>query len=443
MRISVIGCGYLGATHAACLAELGHDVLGVETDARQRDLLSAGELPFHEPGLDTLLATHVASGRLRFTGSLADAAAHAELHFLCVGTPQRSDGRGADLAQVDGAVDALAVHLDRPSLVVGKSTVPVGTAARLARRVARLAPAGAEAELVWNPEFLREGHAVEDTLRPDRVVIGLDTERPEGVGLGGKVLRELYAPLEDAGVPVLVTDLPTAELVKVSANAFLATKVSFVNAVAEVCDAAGADVVALTEALGHDVRIGSRFLSPGIGFGGGCLPKDVRAFGHRAGELGVDSMADLLGVVDDVNLRQRTRTVEAATAMLGGSVRRARIGVWGAAFKPGSDDVRDSPALAVASALQAGGASVAVYDPAARETARRRAPELDHVGSALEAARDADLLLHLTEWPEFAAADPVAVGAAVRRPLLLDGRTTLDPAPWRAAGWTVRGLGRR
>ncbi len=443
MRISVIGCGYLGATHAACLAELGHDVLGVEVDARQRGLLSRGELPFHEPGLDELLATHVASGRLRFTDSLADAAAHADLHFLCVGTPQRPDGRGADLAQVDGAVEALAAHLDRPSYVVGKSTVPVGTAARLARRVAELAPAGADAELVWNPEFLREGHAVEDTLRPDRVVIGVDTDRPEGEGLGGKVLRELYAPLEDAGVPVLVTDLPTAELVKVSANAFLATKVSFVNAVAEVCDAAGADVVALTEALGHDVRIGNRFLSPGIGFGGGCLPKDVRAFGHRAGELGVNSMADLLGLVDDVNLRQRSRTVGAATAMLGGSVTRARIGVWGAAFKPGSDDVRDSPALAVASALHERGASVAVYDPAARETGRRVAPDLDHVGSALEAARGADLLLHLTEWPEFAAADPVAVAAAVRRPLLLDGRTTLDPAPWRAAGWTVRGLGRR
>jgi UDPglucose 6-dehydrogenase len=443
MRISVIGCGYLGATHAACLAELGHDVLGVETDPRQRALLASGELPFHEPGLDTLLATHVASGRLRFTDSLAEAAAHADLHFLCVGTPQRRDGRGADLAQVDGAVEELAVHLDRPAYVVGKSTVPVGTAARLARRVAELAPAGADAELVWNPEFLREGHAVEDTLRPDRVVIGVDTHRPEGEGLGGKVLRELYAPLEDAGVPVLVTDLPTAELVKVSANAFLATKVSFVNAVAEVCDAAGADVVALTEALGHDVRIGNRFLSPGIGFGGGCLPKDVRAFGHRAGELGVASIADLLGVVDDVNLRQRSRTVAAATAMLGGSVTRARIGVWGAAFKPGSDDVRDSPALAVASALQARGASVAVYDPAARETGRRMAPDLDHVGSALDAARGADLLLHLTEWPEFAAADPVAVGAAVRRPLLLDGRTTLDPAPWRAAGWTVRGLGRR
>ncbi|WP_193612543.1 nucleotide sugar dehydrogenase [Nocardioides lijunqiniae] len=436
METTVIGCGYLGATHAACLAELGYDVLGVEVDATKRELLAAGRVPFYEPGLQDLLAKHVASGRLRFTDSFEEAAAFADLHFLCVGTPQLASSMGADTSQVEAAVRALAPYLDGPSYVVGKSTVPVGTAERMATLLAELSPVGAEAELAWNPEFLREGFAVADTLAPDRIVLGVATERAE------KVLRELYAPLLDAGTPLVVTDYATAELVKVAANAFLATKISFINAVAEVCEAAGADVVDLADAIGHDARIGRRFLNAGIGFGGGCLPKDIRAFVHRAGELGVDDALAFLRQVDDVNQRQRQRVARIATAMLGGSVTRSRICVWGAAFKPDSDDVRDSPALSIAGRLHVRGAHVTVYDPQATETARARFPTLDYVSSAVDAARDADLVLHLTEWPEFRAVDIAEVSAVVRRQQLLDGRNVLDLPSWRAAGWTARGLGR-
>ncbi len=437
MKLTVIGCGYLGATHAACMAELGHEVLGVEVDDAKRALLADGRAPFYEPGLADLLAKHVASGALRFTDSFEEAGAFADLHFLCVGTPQMASGLGADTGQVESAVRSLAPHLRRPASVVGKSTVPVGTAAQMADLLASLAPVGADAELVWNPEFLREGFAVGDTLEPDRVVLGVASVRSEAA------LRDFYAPLTDGGTPIVVTDFATAELVKVAANAFLATKVSFINAVGEVCDAAGADVVALADAIGHDARIGRRFLNAGIGFGGGCLPKDIRAFVHRAGELGVEDAMSFLRQVDDINQRQRERTHQVATAMLGGSVAGRRIGVWGAAFKPDSDDVRDSPALAIAGLLHLRGARVSVYDPQAAHTAAARFPTLDYADSAVDAARDADLLLHLTEWPEFRELDPVDVGAVVRHRRLLDGRNLLDLTTWRAAGWEVRGLGRR
>ncbi len=437
MKITVIGCGYLGATHAACMAELGYDVLGVEVDPRKRELLAAGRVPIYEPGLEELLATHVASGRLRFTDSIEEAAAFADLHFVCVGTPQLTGSMGADVSYVEAAVTSLAPHLTRPSYVVGKSTVPVGTAARMSAVLAELAPVGAEAELVWNPEFLREGFAVKDTLEPDRIVLGVTSERSE------KVLRDFYAPILSTGTPIVVTDYATAELVKVSANAFLATKISFINAVAEVCEASGADVVDLADAIGHDARIGRRFLNAGIGFGGGCLPKDIRAFVHRAGELGVEDAMTFLRQVDDINQRQRSRVAQIATAMLGGSVTRARIGVWGAAFKPDSDDVRDSPALSIAGKLHLRGAAVTVYDPKANETAREMFPTLDYADSAVDAARDADLVLHLTEWPEFRAVDITAVGEVVRRKQVLDGRNLLDLGAWRSAGWTARGLGRR
>ena len=394
-------------------------------------------MPFYEPGLPELLAKHVASGRLRFTDSYEEAGAFADLHFVCVGTPQLESSMGADVSYVNAAVTSLAPHLTGPSYVVGKSTVPVGTAARLAAEVAALAPAGADAELVWNPEFLREGFAVKDTLEPDRIVLGVASERAE------KALTEFYAPITDTGTPLLVTDYATAELVKVSANAFLATKISFINAVAEVCEAAGADVVDLADAIGHDARIGRRFLNAGIGFGGGCLPKDIRAFVHRAGELGVEDAMSFLRQVDDINQRQRSRVAQMATTMLGGSVARSRIAVWGAAFKPDSDDVRDSPALSIAGKLHLRGASVVVYDPQATETARAVFPTLDYADSALEAARGADLVLHLTEWPEFREVDIEAVGVAVRRKQILDGRNALDLDAWRSAGWTARGLGRR
>ncbi|MFN8192836.1 MAG: UDP-glucose/GDP-mannose dehydrogenase family protein [Nocardioidaceae bacterium] len=437
MRITVIGCGYLGATHAACMAELGHEVLGVEVDDAKRAALAAGKVPFHEPGLEELLSRHVASGRLRFTDSFEEAGGFGDLHFLCVGTPQSAVGLGADLSAVFGATESLAPHLTRPALLVGKSTVPVGTASRLAVRLAELAPAGDDAELAWNPEFLREGFGVKDTLEPDRLVLGVASERSE------KVLRDFYAPVLDRGTPVVVTDFATAELAKVAANAFLATKISFINAVAEVCEAAGADVVDLADAIGHDARIGRAFLNAGIGFGGGCLPKDIRAFLHRAGELGVDDAMSFLREVDDINQRRRAQVVTTATKLLDDSVAGATVCVWGAAFKPDSDDVRDSPALWIAGQLHLRGARVAVYDPQATETARRTFPTLDYASSAIEAATGADLVLHLTEWREFREVDLGAVSAVVRRRVLLDGRNVLDLEAWRAAGWTARGIGRR
>ncbi|GAA2134081.1 UDP-glucose/GDP-mannose dehydrogenase family protein [Nocardioides bigeumensis] len=437
MRISVIGCGYLGATHAACMAELGFEVVGVEIDPVKRAGLAAGKVPFFEPGLQDLLAEHVASGRLRFTDSAQEAAEFADVHFVCVGTPQVAEGLGADVSQVDGAIELLAPHLTRPAVVVGKSTVPVGTAPRLAARLAELAPAGADAELVWNPEFLREGFAVADTLRPDRLVLGGATPHAE------ELLREVYAAALADGTPLLLTDYATAELVKSAANAFLATKISFINAIAEVCEVVGADVVDLADALGHDDRIGRKFLNAGIGFGGGCLPKDIRAFVHRAGELGVEDAVSFLRQVDDINQRRREHVVAIATAMLDGSVSGKRVGVWGAAFKPDSDDVRDSPALWIAGQLHLRGADVRVYDPEAGKTAALMFPTLTYAANPIDAATDADLLLHLTEWKEFRALDPVAVGDVVTRKQVLDGRNLLDFDAWRAAGWTVRGLGRR
>jgi UDPglucose 6-dehydrogenase len=437
MRITVIGCGYLGATHAAAMADLGHEVLGMELDADKREALSRGQPPMYEPGLDDLLARSVASGRLRFTDSYAEVAAFGELHFVCVGTPQKAESLAADVSQVAGAISGLAPHLDHPTLVVGKSTVPVGTSERMAARLVGLAPAGDEVLLAWNPEFLREGHAVEDTVRPDRIVIGVQDGRAE------KLLRDFYAPMTDAGAPIVVTDFATAELVKVAANAFLATKISFINAMAEVCEATGADVVDLADAIGHDARIGRRFLNAGIGFGGGCLPKDIRAFVHRAGELGVEDAMSFLRHIDDINQRQRERVVDIATAMAGGRLAGARIAVWGAAFKPDSDDVRDSPALWVAGQLHLKGAHVRVYDPRAADTASARFPTLSYAGSAIEACRDADLVLHLTEWPEFREITPADLEGVVARPAIFDGRNALDLDTWRSAGWTARALGRR
>jgi UDPglucose 6-dehydrogenase len=436
VRITVIGCGYLGATHAAAMAELGHDVLGMEIDAGKRESLAKGVVPFYEPGLDDLLATHVSSGRLSFTDSYEEVAAFGDLHFVCVGTPQQSEGLGADTSWVQGAIGGLAPHLTGPCLVVGKSTVPVGTAGRMADLLRGLAPAGDDAELAWMPEFLREGYALQDTLRPDRIVLGVASERAEAR------LRDFHRPMTEAGAPLLVTNYPTAELVKVSANAFLATKVSFINAVAEMCEATGADVLDLADALGHDARIGRRMLQAGIGFGGGCLPKDIRAFMHRAGELGLEDAMGLLSQVDEINQHQRERVVSIASGMVGGDLARARIAVWGAAFKPDSDDVRDSPALWVAGQLHLRGAAVTVYDPRGSANAAEVFPTLTYAESAVAACRDADLVLHLTEWKEFRSITPADLDGVVRQRVILDGRNELDLAAWRAAGWTARALGR-
>lgn len=435
-RVSVIGTGYLGATHAAAVAELGFEVVGVDTDPAKVAALAEGRIPFFEPGLSELISSHLATGRLRFTTDLVEAVAASDIHFICVGTPQQLASHAANLNYVEEATAAVARSMTSDGLIVGKSTVPVGTGARLRELVAALTPEGISAELVWNPEFLREGKAVEDTLRPDRIVIG-------GASPAAEVtLRTLYAKPIASGTPVIACDLPTAELVKVSANAFLATKISFINAIAELCQIAGADVSVLADALGHDDRIGRKFLNAGLGFGGGCLPKDIRALMHRASELGARGVVGLMQEVDEINMTQRQTVVDRTIAACGGSVLNHRIGVLGAAFKPHTDDVRDSPALNVAAGLHLRGAQVAVFDPAAGQTGSRMFPTLSFAGSAKEAIVGADAVLVLTEWQEFIDADPEEFGSLVRRRVLIDGRNCLDAPAWRAAGWTVEGLGR-
>ncbi|HEY8727978.1 MAG TPA: UDP-glucose/GDP-mannose dehydrogenase family protein [Acidothermaceae bacterium] len=436
LRVSVIGTGYLGATHAACMAELGFDVIGYDVDEAKIELLRSGRVPFFEPGLPELVTKQVEAGRLRFTTDIAEVAEFADVHFICVGTPQVKDGFAADLKYVYAALESLAPLLTRDALVVGKSTVPSGTAAALAIRLAELAPGGDSVELAWNPEFLREGFAVKDTLRPERLVIGVESARAE------KILREVWAPLTDAGIPLIVTDFATAELVKVAANSFLATKISFINAMAEICETTGADVTQLAAALALDTRIGGRFLHAGLGFGGGCLPKDIRAFMARAEELGVDQAVGFLREVDAINQRRRARMVDLAREQVGGDFTDKRIGVLGAAFKPNSDDVRDSPALDVAASIHGEGGVVSVYDPEAMPNARTRNPDLTYASSTVAACTDADVVLHLTEWREFRDLDPSVLSAVVASKHIVDGRNALDPARWRAAGWTYRALGR-
>lgn len=436
MRISVIGCGYLGAVHAACMAKLGHEVMGIDVDERKIADLSAARAPFFEPGLEDLLRDVQETGRLSFSTDMA-AAKGSTVHFICVGTPQKKGENAADLTYVDAAVAGLIPHLSSGDLVVGKSTVPVGTAARLSEVIKEAEP---NAHLVWNPEFLREGHAVTDTLRPDRLVYGVIDASEEHDAV--RVLDDVYAIPLEAGTPRLVTDLPTAELVKTAANSFLATKISFINAMAELCDAAGADVTLLADAIGLDDRIGRKFLNAGIGFGGGCLPKDIRAFMARAGELGADQALTFLREVDAINMRRRTRVVELTRELCGGSLLGQRITVLGAAFKPDSDDVRDSPALSIAAQLQLQGAVVTVTDPEALQNAALRFPELHYEASTGIALQRADALLLLTEWQEYRDLDPYEAASIVAAPKILDGRNILDASKWRAAGWTYRGLGR-
>lgn len=438
MRLCVFGVGYLGATHAACMAELGHEVLGVDIDKAKLASLEAGTVPFYEPGLEEILVRNQEAGRLRFTDSYAEAAEFGEAHFLGVGTPQKRGEYAADLSYVDSVVENLAPLLTRATVIFGKSTVPVGTAARLGTRLREIAPAGAEVELAWNPEFLREGFAIEDTLHPDRVVLGVadDSTRSE------QVAREIYADILAEGMPFLVTDLATSEMVKTAANAFLATKISFINAMAELCEAAGADVTVLADAIGRDARIGRKFLNAGLGFGGGCLPKDIRAFMARAGELGADQALTFLREVDNINMRRRTRMVELAREAVGNSLLGARVAVLGAAFKPNSDDVRDSPALNVAGQIQLQGAAVTVFDPKAMENSRRLFPTLTYAESVVDACQGADVVLLLTEWAEFRQLAPADLDSVVREKYIIDGRNCLTPSQWRDAGWKYRGLGR-
>lgn len=436
MRLSVIGCGYLGAVHAAAMASIGHEVVGIDVDERKIASLSRGEAPFFEPGLPEILAEGIASGRLRFSTNIADAAGSA-VHFVGVGTPQKRDGYAADLTFVHAAFDALLPHLAEGDIVAGKSTVPVGTAAELAPRVAETG-----AVLVWNPEFLREGWAVQDTIDPDRLVAGV----PEGEAgeRAADILREVYHPSVTKGTPFIVTDYATAELVKVSANAFLATKISFINAMAEIADVTGADVTTLADAIGHDARIGRRFLGAGIGFGGGCLPKDIRAFSARAEELGKGESVAFLREVDAINLRRRDHAVALVVEALDGVVNGKRIAVLGAAFKPHSDDIRDSPALDVAVRLKGLGADVVVTDPAALDNAARVHPQLTYEADRDRALTGADAVVLVTEWDEYRRElSPEHAASLVSGRTIVDGRNCLDPAAWKAAGWTYRGMGRR
>ena len=435
-RITVVGTGYLGATHAVCMALLGYDVVGLDVDQAKIDQLAAGVLPIFEPDLEEKMQEALASGRLRFTTDVALAATHGDVHFICVGTPQSKDSDAADLSYVDAAVTSLARELTRKCLIVGKSTVPIGTARRLTGLVRSTAPAGDLVELAWNPEFLREGYAIKDTLEPDRLVFGAESDWARAQ------LAACYASIIEAGTPVVSTDLATAELVKVAANSFLATKISYINAMAEVCEATGADVSHLALALSYDSRIGGRFLKPGLGFGGGCLPKDIRAFAYRAETLGVGQAVSFLRHVDAINQRRRQRTVDLVCELVGGQLSGARIAALGAAFKPNSDDVRDAPALDVARMLHEAGAVVTVYDPAAMANARCRYPDLSYAQSLDEAVMGAQVVVLLTEWEEFRKADPLRLGELVQTRFIVDGRHALDANRYQAAGWDYRALGR-
>lgn len=427
LRITIIGTGYLGAVHAACMTELGHDVLGVDIRPDQVRALAAGTAPFHEPGLDELLRRGLDSGRLGFTTSYEDAARFGDAHFICAGTPQLGASGQPDMSQVDGCVAALVPLLGRPCLIAGKSTVPPGTTARLSASL----PAGVE--MAWNPEFLREGHAITDTLQPDRIVAGVTSERATDL------LREVYAPVLAAGIPFLVTSPETAELAKLAANAYLAAKISFINVIADICEVTGADAGGVSRVLGHDDRIGHRGLIPGLGFGGGCLPKDLRALIACGTEMGVPM--GMLRAARDINTGRRYRVVVATKHLAGGSLDGVSVAVLGAAFKPLTDDVRDSPALAVAVALHSAGAKVRVTDPEALGNAERAAPQLSYCPEVEKAAADADVVLHLTDWPQFREIDPAELGEVVRRKVILDARSALPLDQWRAAGWTAEAMG--
>lgn len=438
MRMTVIGTGYLGATHAACMAELGHEVLGVDVDEDKIAVLQSGKVPFFEPGLPEALERNIDAGRLGFSTDYDEAAQFANVHFLGVGTPQRRGSYAADMTYVKAVITDLVPKLRGEHVIFGKSTVPVGTAAELQELADGLAPEGTRVEIAWNPEFLREGYAVHDTITPDRIVIGTR----ESESRAEELAREIYAQPLAQDTPFIVTDLQTAELVKVSANAFLATKISFINAVSEICEIAGADVVALADAIGIDKRIGRKFLGAGLGFGGGCLPKDIRAFMARAGELGADQALTFLREVDAINMRRRDRMVDLSKEAFNGSLLGHRVTVLGCAFKPNSDDVRDSPALSVAGSLSLAGAAVTVYDPEGMDNAKKVFPTLDYAADTESALREAELVILATEWQQFKELDPNEAGELVDNRHIIDGRNVLDVAAWSNAGWKIQALGR-
>ena len=433
MKITVIGLGYLGATHAVAMAKIGHEVIGIETSEEKLASLRSGKAGFYEPGLDEELAIQLASGRLSFQSGHDQNSAASELHFICVGTPQRKDSLAANTSYLFSAIRDLAPYLNEKALVVGKSTVPVGTAAELTKELNSLV--SFDAQLAWNPEFLREGTALEDSLHPDRLVVGVDSEFTE------TKLSEVFAPMIQAGVPFIVTDIPTAELVKSAANAFLATKISFINSMAEIAEVSGANASMLAEAIGYDERIGNKFLRNGVGFGGGCLPKDIRSLMARAEELGVGESVAYLKEVDKVNLRRRERVIELLKQELG-SLSSRKVLVLGAAFKPDSDDIRDSPALDIALLAKAAGAEVVIHDPISLPGVRAKHPELIAVDDLVAAFDSVDAVVLATEWKTYRELDPGLVKSVVSNALIIDGRNVLDVAKWQSAGFKVLALGR-
>jgi len=432
LKLSVIGTGYLGATHAACMASLGFEVIGFDTESSKIESLVKGKVPFYEPGLEELLAQQITSARLKFTKDINDLS-DCDVHFICVGTPQVQGGIAADLTYVNSALESVAPIAKKGSLVVGKSTVPVGTAQRLRNRLLEI---NSEVDLAWNPEFLREGFAVEDTLKPNRLVVGVTNDRAE------QILKEVYASNLKDNTPWVRADLPTSELVKVAANSFLATKISFINAMAEICEAADGDVTVLAKAIGYDPRIGHRFLQAGIGFGGGCLPKDIRAFMARSEELGAKQSLEFLREIDSINQRARQRVIDLVRLEVGSDLKGKKIAVLGASFKPDSDDVRDSPALDIAAQIHAAGADVVVHDPKAIEPAKKRFPNLKFAEKIEDCVQGADLILHLTEWKVYRELDPNSLKQLVKQTKILDGRNALDRDKWRQAGWQFHALGR-
>ncbi len=448
-RISFLGCGYLGATYAICFAELGYEVVGYDIDEAKIEAFSSGTVPFHEAGLPELLKKNLESGRLRFTTDIKAVADFADVHFICVGTPQRKDEAGADLSYIEASVVELSRHLTRKVLIVGKSTVPVGTASWVQDLVDRHTSEGLGVEVGWSPEFLQESNAMHDVLRPNRIVYATQSE------WASKLLKDVHkgilelAAIEDREVPVVETDLATAELVKVAANAFLSTKISFINAMADLCEVTGGDVTDLARAIGYDQRIGNKFLRAGIGFGGGCLPKDIRALTARAGELGVGESFRFLGEIDQRNTRRRSHTVRAVAELVGRppgpagpDLSGVRVAYLGATFKPDTDDIRDSPALAIAQGLRRARADVVVYDPEGLDNAKAAAPELSFVKTLPEAVAGADVVCAMVPWEEFRTLDPEALGQQVTERRILDGMNAFDPAEWRAHGWTYQGIGR-
>ncbi|HEX5879515.1 MAG TPA: UDP-glucose/GDP-mannose dehydrogenase family protein [Actinomycetota bacterium] len=435
MRVTVIGAGHVGLVTAACLAHVGHDVVVDDDDVSKLDLIREGRSWFYEPGLQELLGEVVRSGRLRVVDDKAEAVGHGTVIFVCVGTPSRGDG-SPNLAYVEAVAREVARSLppEEFRLICEKSTVPVQTGERVARVIAREARPEADWEVASNPEFLREGSAVVDTLDPDRVVVGTSSER------GLAALRELYQPiLERSGAPFLATDRATAELIKHASNAFLATKISFINSVARVCERSGADVDLVARGMGLDPRIGVHFLKAGAGYGGSCFPKDVAAFAHRSRELGVDF--GILNEVAKINHEARRAVVDKVRDALW-HLDGKRIGMLGLSFKPNTDDLREAPAIDVARDLLADGAQVVAYDPVAGEAAARQVPGLELADKAVGVADGAHAIVLMTEWAEFGELDPADLSDRMAYPILVDARNAADADAFVAAGFTVAGVGR-